>query len=188
MRENIFKTIYKVERNGKTFFLHWKYRFDPIITPTTMAVAMGLGTAMSVAGTLKEGKRTEKIGEARAAIDIQSAEAARRASVEKARIQKERGRKLIEEQKGAAAAGGIRLGVGSPLVIEAQTRADITKDIGFALETGREEERFFRSRAGLERDIGKARKKRSVWDAIRTGLGGFATMGLKGQEAGWWLT
>jgi len=185
MREHIFKTIYTVERNGKTFFLHWKYRFDPIITPLAVG-GMIAGTTMGITGTLQAGKEAEQIAEQRAAIDIKSAEAARRASVEEAKIRKEQGRRLIERQKGMAAAAGIRLNVGAPLVIEAQTEADIAKDIGFILERGREEAGYYRSRAGLEIATGKAARRKSKWDAISQGLTGFGSFAMMGTEAGWW--
>ena len=148
----------------------------------TLALAgIAAGTALQVQGTLEEGKQAEEIAKARADIDIANAEATRKASVEKAKIKGERGRKLIETQKSAAAAGGIRINVGSPLVIEAQTRADIAKDIGFSLETGRVEEQIFRSSAALEIAQGKALKKKSKFDALAQGLQGFgsvATLGI----------
>ena len=62
MRENIFKTIYTIERNGKTFLLHWRYKFDPV----TMAVVTGIGTAMKISGTLQQGREAEEIGKRRA--------------------------------------------------------------------------------------------------------------------------
>ena len=60
-------------------------------------------------------------------MDEQNAVAVREASVEKARIEGERGRRLLATQKVTAAAGNIRINVGSPLVIEAETRANIEK-------------------------------------------------------------
>lgn len=190
--KNIIRTVYHrhipddveiVERNGFVFFAHPKYRYDPIITPLAIG-AVAAGTATSVAGTLRQGRQAEKIGKARAAIDIQNAEKVERARIEKARILKERGRELIEEQKSAVAAGNIRINVGAPLVIEAETRRDISKDIGFVLEEGREEAGFFRSRAGLELATGKALKKKSKFAAISQGLLGFGSIAFLGVESG----
>ena len=166
-----------VLRGNRIFFLHPFKRFDPI-TLTIMAVG-AVGTAMQVKSTLQQGKDAEKTGKARAAIDIQNAEATRKASVEKARIQKERGRRLIEEQKSSAAAGGIRINVDSPLVIEAETQANITKDIGFGLETGRAESDAFRASAALEIAQGKAARKQSKYKALSQGL-----MGVSGLVSG----
>lgn len=144
--------------------------------------AMATGTGIEMAGTLKEGKIAEKIAKQRAGIDIATAEATRRASVEEARIQAERGRRLLATQKGIAAAAGVRLDVGAPLVIEAQTRADMARDIGFVLERGREESAFYRSRAALERARGKAAKRKSRWSAISQGLKGFETIAMMDQQ------
>jgi hypothetical protein len=152
---------------------------------TLALLALGTGTVMQMQATIEEGRRAEKIGEARAEIDIQRAEKVRKASVEEAKIRGERGRRFIEQQKGAAAAGNIRINVGSPLVIEAVTRDLIAKDIGFALETGREEAGFFRSRAAIERATGKAARRKSKWDAISQGIAGFGTIAFLGADAGW---
>jgi len=171
-----------VLRGNRIFFLHPFWRFDPI-TLTIMAVS-AVGTAMKVKSTLQQGKDAEKIANARAAIDIKNAEATRKASVEKARIQKERGRRLIEEQKSAAAAGGIRINVGAPLVIEKETQEDITKDIGFGLETGRAESDAFRSSAALEIAQGKAARKQSKYNALSQGLIGFGSLAFGASKAG----
>ena len=167
------------------FFLHPTKRFDPIVTPLLVGT-MVAGTVMGMAGTREEGRQAEKISQQRAAIDIKSAEAARRASVEEARIKKERGRRFLAQQKGVAAAGGVKINVGAPLVIEAQTRADIAKDIGFVLERGREESAFYRSRAGMEIATGKAKRRKSKWDALSQGLTGFGSLAMMGTDAGWW--
>lgn len=170
-----------IERNGYVFFAHPRRRFDPI---TLAVIAMGAGTGIGIANTLKGGKQTEKIANARAEIDIQNAEAARRSSVEKSKIKGERGRRLIETQKSTAAAGGVRINVGSPLVIEAQTRADIATDIGFILERGRTESNFYRSRAAVERATGKAARRKSKWDAISQGLMSAGSIAFMGSQAG----
>ena len=154
-----------------------RWRFDPMAMAMTAMVA---GTTMGMTGTLKAGKQAEQIAGQRAAIDIKNAEAARRASVEKVRIRKEQGRKLIERQKSLTAAAGIRLDIGSPLLIETQTEADVAKDIGFILERGREEAGFYRSRAGLEIATGKMKRRRSKWEAMSTGLKGFGSIAFLG--------
>jgi len=170
-----------IERNGYIFFAHPRYRFDPV---TLAMVGVGAGTTMGIMSTLEQGKQAEKISKARAAIDIQNAEAVRRASVEKARIKGEKGRRLIETQKSAAATGNIRINVGSPLVIAAQTRRDITKDIGFTLETGRTEEGFFRSSAAIEIATGKAARKKSKMSAWKQGIMGFGSIAMMGVGSG----
>jgi len=178
---NPFDIIYKIEKNGKVFLLHWKYRFDPL---TLSLAAAGAGTAVSIAGTLQQGKQAEEIANERAAIDEKNAAAVRDASVEAATIKGERGRRLLAAQKSQAAAGGIRINVGSPLVIAAETRAAIAKDIGFGLERGRAEEEALLSSAALERRTGEQIRKRSVFNAISQGLSGFGSIAFMGTQAG----
>ena len=174
---NPFDTIYKVERNGKIFLLHWKYRIDPI----TLALgATAVGTGVGIAGTLQEGREAEQIAEDRAAIDEKNALAVERASTEAARIKGERGRRLLASQKSQAAAGGIRINVGAPLVVAAETRAARAKDIGFGLERGDVEAAAFRSGAAIEKRTGKAIRKRSVFNAISQGLTGFGSIAFLG--------
>lgn len=170
-----------VERNGRIWLLHPRMRFDPI---TLAIIAVGVGTAVKVSGTLAAGKQAEKIGKARAEIDRRNAEQVRKASVEKARVKGEKGRRLRATQKSLAAAGGIRINVGSPLVIETETKDIFAKDIGFILESGRAESDFFRSRAALEIATGKAAKKKSRFDALSQGLLGVGKIASLGAGAG----
>ena len=177
---NIFDTI-EIEKNGRIWKLHPFRRYDPITA--SLAVA-GAGTAVNVAGTLKQGKQEQQIAERRAEIDIENAEAVRESAVERATIERERGQRILATQKSQAAASGIRINVGAPLVIAAETRANIARDIGFGLEAGRVEEGQFRSSAALEIAGGKAAKKASRFSALTQGLTGAANIGFMGSEAG----
>ena len=154
---------------------------DPI---TLGIIALGVGTGLQVAGTIRQGKDIEQIAKARAVADIETAEAVREASVEEARIKSEKRQRMIATQKSIAAAGGIRINVGVPLVIEAETNAEITKDIGFGLQRGRTEADFFRSRAGLEIVGGKVARKQARFTALSEGLLGGASIAFKGADAG----
>ena len=69
-------------------------------------------------------------------------------------------------------------------MIEAETQAAITQDIGFSLERGREEADFLRSRAGITRATGRAARRRSQFSALTQGLLGAATIGTGAREAG----
>lgn len=165
-----------VERNGHVFIVgdpFDRFRYDPL---TLAAIAVGVGTTLQVAGTLQQGKDVEDIAKARAAIDIQNAAAVDEAADEEAKIRRERGRKLIAEQKSLAAAGNIRINVGAPLVIEAETNAAVTKDIGFALKRARVESAGFRSSAALEIASGKAAKRQSKFKALSQGILGFGSI------------
>jgi hypothetical protein len=165
---------------GFSFMDRVRYRFDPVIAG---AILVGGGTLLQMKATAEAGKEAKKIANARAAVDLENAKTARKASVEKAKIKTEQVKRLIETQKAVAAAAGIRINVGSPLVIQSETRANLAKDVGFVLERGRTETGFFESSAAIERDRGEAALKKSKWDAISQGLwgaGSIAFMGIKG--------
>lgn len=176
---NIFEQVIEIERNGRLWKLSALRRYDPL---TIAIIATGVGTGVSIASTLKQGKQAEQIANARAQVDEDNAEAVREASVEKARIQGERGRRLLAKQKGAAAASGIRINVGSPLVIETETRANIAKDIGFGLEAARVESTALLSSAFFERAVGKAKRKQSKFSALSQGLTGAASIAFMGAK------
>lgn len=134
-----------------------------VLTPQNLGL---VAAGIEAGGALRRGREAEDIAEQRAAIDIANAAAVRRASVERAKILAERGERLKARQKAAFISGGIKTNVGVPLLVEAQTRRDITADIGFSLETGRVEAGGFLTRAAVERRIGRAKKKRSKFEAI----------------------
>ncbi len=172
-----------VERNGYVFIAHPRYRFDPVITPLAIGV-VGVGTVQGIMNTRQEGKDAKKLADQRAAIDEANAEAARTASVEKAKITGERGQRLLATQKSEFAAGNVRINVGAPLVIETETRDVIARDVGFVLEFGRAESDFLRSSAAIERATGKVAKRQSRFSAIAQGLEGFGSIALLSRKAG----
>lgn len=130
-------------------------------------------------GILRRGREAERFAKQRAAIDRANAIAAEKASIERAKILAERGGRLKERQKAQFISGGIRTNVGVPLLVETQTRADIAKDIGFSLDVGRVEAGRFLSSAGIERRIGKYKRRKSKFEAIGVGAGaGFSFLGL----------
>ncbi len=179
----VFDTI-EVERNGRIWRLHWKNRHDPI----TLLVAGIVGTTVGVSQTLQQGRQAEKIAKTRAQIDLENAKAVRRSSVEEASIEKERSIRARATAQVTAAAGGIRINEGLPLVIDTQIAAMTAKDIGFILERGRVTERGFLSSAALEIAQGKALKRKSKFDALSQGLLGFGTLGLAASGAGLFST
>ncbi len=169
-----------VERNGYIFFAHPTRRYDPITLLATAAV----GTAVGIGQTLQQGRQQEKIAKARAQIDLKNAKAARRASVEEASIEKERSVRSRAAAKAAAAAGGIRVNEGLPLVIDTQIAAATAKNIGFILERGRVTEGAFESSAAIERARGRSLRRKSKFDALSQGLLGFGSLGLAASRSG----
>jgi len=169
--------VLKIERNGIVFQAHWNRRYAPIILA-------GIGTAISVAGTIEEGKQAEKIAKQRATVDERDAEAVREATVDEAKIRQERGRRILATQKSVAAAGNVRINRGSPLLIEAETQANITQDIGFVLERGRVESLALRSGADIERQLGENIRRQSTFAAIGKGVRGFGTIANLARDRG----
>lgn len=168
-----------IERNGMVFFVHPRRRyaaFIPLAVAAAPLVISALGTAAEVKGTLEQGEQAEEISEKRAAIDERNADAVRDASVEEAKIRSERGRRLLATQKSQAAASGVLINVGAPLVIAAETQANITQDIGFALKGGRIESQALVSSAGLEREIGSNIRDQSRFAATGKAIKGFGTI------------
>lgn len=157
----------------------------PAITSTTSGLtkylpAAQLGLAsVQAGGILRQGKQAEEYARRRAEIDRANAIAAKKASIERAKILGERGERYKARQKAQFISGGIRTNVGVPLLVETQTRADIAKDIGFSLDVGRVEAGRFRSSADIEKRIGKFKRRKSRWDAIGIGAGaGLSYLGL----------
>lgn len=145
---------------------------------------MAAGTTMSIMGQLQQGKQTQNIANARAKIDMANAEAARKAATEKASIQEEEGRKLLAKQKSEFIANGVLSNVGSPLVVAAQTKEDLSKDIGFTLEAGETEADYDTSMAGIEKAQGRQARQNSVWGAVSTGISGFGSLAMMGYASG----
>lgn len=179
----IFDDTIQIERNGRMFYAHWKHRHAPLVAAAPLILS-AVGTAAAVSSTIQEGKDAEELADQRAAVDLENAEAVREASVEEAKIGKERTRRILATQKSQAAADGIRINVGSPLVIEAETRAALVEDIGFGLERGRAEALGLTTSAGFEKESGKAVRKRSKFSAISQGLQGFGSIAKMGKDAG----
>lgn len=127
-------------------------------------IAAGIG-GLEAVSKLQAGREAEEIAAQRAEIDRASAKATRRTSVERARILRERGDITLAQIASAFISKGVRK-VGVPLLAEAQARADIVKDIGFDLETGRVEAGQFLSAAEQEKRLGKLKRKRSRFEAI----------------------
>jgi hypothetical protein len=147
---------------------------------------MAASTAVSVAGSLAQGKAAEKIGKARARADEMNAAAAAKRARSLADIKLSEGEQLLARQRTSFAKSGVRVGAGSPATVAAQTRADIMKDVGFILEGGAVEQSGFLNRAQLERATGKHYRSQSKWDALNRGLGGGSSIAFLGFEQGWW--
>ena len=147
---------------------------------------------VSAAGTLfkaksqrQEGKNIEALSEERAAIDEANAEAVEKQTREAVLLEQERGRKLLKTQKSQFAAANVRVDIGSPLVVAAQTRANLMKDVGFIFERGETEASRLRNQASVERRYGKTARKQSKWKSFATLGTGLGSLGLAADDAGY---
>lgn len=154
-----------------------------LVTAASVA-AMAAGTGMGVMGKIQEGKDAEKIGNYNAKVDAMNADYARENATETAKIQAEKGRRLMASQTANFAASGVKINEGAPLVIAAQTQADLTKDIGFTLNQGEQQYSNYMSQSALDKTTGKMKKKQSYWDAGETGLSGFGNLAYMGYKGG----
>jgi len=178
---NIFHDIYIVERNGRTFYAHWKNRYDPA---TALLAAGGAGLGLQTMGILQQGRETQQIANQRSAVDIANAKAVERAAAEEATVRREQTRKLIASQKSAAATGGIRLNVGVPLLVEAETRNMAAREITFLMNRAGAEAGSLRHSAALEKYGGKLANKQAKLSAITTAVSGITSLAFMGYEAG----
>jgi len=155
---------------------------DPI---TAVAVGASVfGTLSSAANQRRQGREAQKLANQRAAVDLADAEAVEKQTREAARLELERGRKLLKSQKAGFAAGNVRVDVGSPLVVAAQTRADIARDVGYIFERGTTQASRFRQSAKFERKYGKTLRTQAKWAAVSTLFQGFGSLGFRAKDAG----
>lgn len=181
---NPFRDIQLVERNGRIFILHWRYRYDPVTMTIVAASAMAAGTGISMYGQIQQGKQAEQIANANATVEETNAQYAKQNAIEQAKIQAERGRRLVASQQAGYAAGGVKMNVGAPLVVEAQTQADLAKDVGFTLNQGEQAFNLGMSQAAITRQVGANAKNNSYWNAAATGLKGFGSIAMMGVQGG----
>jgi len=153
------------------------------MTPKMMPYLFGAqvaGTSAQVIGSLEEGKQVQQVRNARASVDLANAKAVERAGVEKAILQEEEGQRLLATQKSLQLSNGVM----SSLVIEAETKAAINRDKGFTLENANTEATAYRNSAMFEKAMGKQARKKSIWDAVTSGVQGGASLAYMGYKSG----
>jgi hypothetical protein len=88
-------------------------------------------------------------------------------------------------QKARFAASGVNVNMGSPLVVAAQTKADVLRDVGYILEGGEADRSRYAASAESELLMGKHYRRRSKWDAWTRGLGAGYDIYKLGDDWGW---
>jgi hypothetical protein len=155
------------------------------MAPIAMA-ATAIGTGMQVYSGIRQGQLAEKIGKQRAAVDRMRADRAFENSMSESERLAERRKRLIAQNLSQMAAGNVM--INSPMGIAAtkETERVINQDISDILRRGRQEKADYLYSAEMEEEMGKARKRQSVWDAVGTGAQGAGSIAWMGYEAGMW--
>ena len=184
---NPFKeAIYRQGTDGRLFCLHWKNRHDPTMMAMVSMGAMATGTTVNVIGTLKQGKMAAKIGKQREQVDRMKGDQAWENSRVQSEILAEKRERLIASQKNQAAAGGIRINQGVPLVIEEETERIIGQDITSILNQGRQQKSALYHSGAMEAALGRNARTQSRWNAAGIGIQGATSLAWMGYDAGFW--
>jgi len=152
--------------------------------PALLIGGMIAGTVMQMRAISQQGKMAQDLANARAEQERKRAEMVKKEAEEKARILEEKKRRLIASQKVGFAASNVRINIGAPLIIEAQTKLDAAKDKGYILERGRETAELYEMRATYETAYGEMAREQAKWQSLSTGLLGFGRAGMASWESG----
>lgn len=138
------------------------------------ALLLGVvGTVRGAKAAKVEGEQAKAISEYNANLDDQNAELARRnAEAEVARIRKG-AKKVKSQQRAAYAASGVEVGVGSSLLVLADTAREAELDIQTARERGEIEAAGYKASATASRFTGEQAYQAGKIGASSTILSGF---------------
>ena len=149
---------------------------------------MAASSALGVSASLQQGKQAEKIAERRAYMDKLNADAALRRADVQAKMKLQEGRRLLASQKAGFAASGVNVNMGSPLVVAAQTKADILRDVNYIYEGGDADRRRYEASAENELAMGKHMRHQSKYAALGRGLRGGSKFLQYGVDEWGWFT
>lgn len=146
-------------------------------------LASAAGTAMSVMGSLQQGKDAQEKANYEAKVQEMQADEAVGASQRDAVAQHRQGLQMLSAQRAAFAASG---GGGDPSVIDVM--GDTAAEINLAKETelfkGEQQSRGYNDAAAVSRVDGERARRNGVMGAIGAGLSGFSSMYSRfGQQA-----
>ena len=177
-----FKQQWRKAIESQPFWESVHRRYDPV-SITLIAVAATAG-GIAAYSSYQQGKEEEELAKQRAAIDQENALMAEQEAADQARIEEEKGQKLLSRQRVMWAASGVRSNVGAPLVVEAETMRDISVEKGFILKRGQNMARNYRMQAAYEKAYGKSQKRQSNWAMMSTLMGAGAQIGSQMYDAG----
>lgn len=172
---NPFKDIiYRQGQDGRVFALHWKYRFDPVVTPMLIA-----GAGLSAFGQYQAGEEAAATSKYNQQVKEREAQAAeQRAMVESRRQAQEASRKMSTLRAGLGASGAVT-SEGTPLaILGEQARQSELENLMVGYE-GQTQAAGLREEGKQIRRAGKAERRASRIGAGASLLTGFG-MGMKG--------
>lgn len=136
------------------------------ISAATIAADVGLlSGGYSAYSSIQQGKYAEQQGKYQQELALREAEITEEASEHEEREERRGAKKLKARQPVQIAGGGVVPSTGTPLKVISETQAEIGMDIGlqkygYGLQAGR-----LRSRAEMERRLGRSRKRASRYYA-----------------------
>jgi len=132
-----------------------------------------IGTGVSVAGSIMQGKREAEAAKAQAKLSSFQADAEIKRGDREEDVMRIEAARLVGQQRAAYAAAGVRL-TGSPLLVMAQTIQDSEKDITMLQEETDARALSFRMQSRIFEDTATQAKTSSYFRAgstILTGIG-----------------
>lgn len=152
--------------------------------PTAVVTtAIVMGTTMGTMAYIEQSKAVKQQGQYQQALALREAEITEEASEHEERGARRDAKKLKARQLVQYAGGGVVPSVGTPLKVISDTQAEIEADIGlqrygYGLQAGR-----LRSRADMERRLGRSKSRAYRYQAGSTlATGVYRTASLFGSN------
>ena len=154
-----------------------------------MAAEAGLtllagGTVLSAKAQLEAGKTEEELRKRNAAIMEAESEREARAAGEQAGLKRAEKARLLARQTVRFAKGGVRAGLGTPVVVAEDSLRRIEQQAQVLQERGQFAREFGTQRAAIERAAGKSARRASRLGAGATLATGFGTAFLLAGQGG----
>ena len=140
----------------------------------------GLGLAFQVGSTIVGGIAAKEAADTEADILEQEGAFYKKQAIEEAGRFEEAGESFISGQKAGFAAGGVKLGTGSPLAVMQESEANLAQDVARIKEAGENAAALAKSRAEVTRKEGGFALAGSFLGAGSTFLTGLSNVNFGG--------
>jgi hypothetical protein len=187
---NPFKDITYIERDGRLFQLHWRYRFDPVTLMVAGTLAAAGGQVYSGMAANAEGKDAQKIQEYNARVNEQKAKAIEQKTAFDQRRQAEQSAREMSSLTAGIGASGATMSEGTPLLIASKQASELELENamigyegGIAATQARNEASLNRLQGKFYRAQGKNRAIANYIGAGSSLLTGFGAAGAAGKAS-----